>query len=96
MSEQHRHGLDSLGLGREEPRLLFRATQDIAALEPLRCSDLHLLASPRTQEMAAKEPEAVREAYTRPGMDSVVDHLEGLARLKERHGDAGTYCAMAL
>ena len=77
------------------PRLLFRATQDIAALEPLRCSDLHP-ASPRTQEMAAKEPEAVREAYTRPGMDSVVEHLEGLARLKERHGDAGTYCAMAL
>ena len=78
------------------PRILFRATRDIDVLEPLRCSDLHLLASPRTQELAERESEAIREAYTRPQMLGVVEQLEGLARLKERRGEGGCYCAIAL
>ena len=40
------------------PRLFFRATRDIAALEPLSCSDVGLCSGPRSQRAAAAAPDA--------------------------------------
>ena len=74
------------------PRLLLRATRDIAPWEELSASDFHLLSGPRSQRRAAAEPQTVREEVTQPEMQHVGLQIQEIVRLKELASAGGAYC----
>ena len=74
------------------PRLLLRATRDIAPWEELSASDFHLLSGPRSQRRAAAEPQIVREEVTQPEMQHVGLQIQEIMRLKELASAGGAYC----
>jgi len=74
------------------PRLLLRATRDIAPWEELSASDFHLLSGPRSQRRAAAEPQTVREEVTQPEMQHVGLQIQEIVRLKEMASAGGAYC----